>query len=314
MMIGLVNKQYPKMKSFPLLNIIASSFVCKSMAFSTESPSWVKSARLTAEYLKDAKKIIVVTGAGISAESGLPTYRGVTGLYNKNTEEGYSIEECLSSSMYKISPSVTWKYLLQIEKACRGAKPSAAHTLVSKLENHIESVSVMTQNIDGFHEIAGSTNVLNLHGNLYTLRCTSCGSKSEVSSYVDFEEKNNKFPPKCDKCGSFSLRPNVVLFDEYLGDETVSKYEKTLGTPMGQLISSWPLLSRPSYRRNAPFDVSLCIGTSALFGYVNGAALSAKRTIEINPTQTDLSDLVDIHVRGGASEVLEFLFKELGWE
>jgi NAD-dependent SIR2 family protein deacetylase len=106
----------------------------------------------------------------------------------------------------------------------------------------------------------------------------------------------------------------VVLFDEYLGDETVERYEQILGLPMGSLIMNWMNLASPSSRRSAPFDVALCIGTSALFGYVNAAALSGVRCIEINPSKSMLSDMVDIYIPGGATEVLEFIFDRIGWE
>jgi NAD-dependent deacetylase len=284
-----------------------------SNAFS-KSQNWQEAAIQASEILAKAKSLLIVTGAGISAESGLPTYRGVSGLYNGVTDEGLPIETCLSDAVYRTNPSVTWKYLLQIEQSCRNAQPSKAHKLLAKAEEYIDKVNVFTQNVDGLHHRAGSTNVLNLHGDMYSLRCTnpSCRATYKVESFAEFEEKGD-FPPECRNCQQHTIRPNVVLFDEYLGDETVERYEQILGLPMGKLIMDWMYLALPSSRQSAPFDVALCIGTSALFGYVNAAALSGVQCIEINPSKSTLSDMVDVYIPGGATEVLDFIFDRIGW-
>lgn len=280
-------------------------------SFSSSSTSFADAVRVASQWLSEAKSVLIVTGAGISAESGLPTYRGVSGLYNndKATEDdGMTIEECLSGATYRHRPDLTWKYLMQIEQSCRGAEPSRAHYLVAKMEDYIQGpVSVMTQNVDGLHTRAGSTDVLCLHGELYKLKCTGdCKSTFEVGSYAPFEQKGI-FPPTCEKCGG-AVRPNVVLFDEYLGDETVTTYEEKLGESMATLMWTMTPSTVPKY------DVSISIGTSALFQYVNAAALSGKRTIEINPMKTPLSNYVDLRIEAGATEALQALYDQLGWE
>jgi NAD-dependent deacetylase len=288
--------------------------------------------------LSDAKSVLFVTGAGISAEAGLPTYRGVSGLYNQDDVliediDGQdeplrmSIEDCLSSRTFQQHPDITWKYLSEIERSCRNVPHSKAHALVAKVEQYVQPgpVTVMTQNIDGLHNRAGSSDIVNIHGELLKLHCAnqSCSKYKEtfqVPSYAVFEtlSENGETQierPTCTECQRKTVRPNVVLFDEFLGDETVKKYEERLGgVSMSKLAYSWPSMGKPSARRGAPYDVSICIGTSALFPYVNAAALSGCRTIEINPMDSNLSDLVDVHVPGGATEVLEFMFDELGWE
>ena len=172
-----------------------------------------------------------VTGAGISAESGLPTYRGVSGLYNDGgsalEEDGMSIEECLSAVSFGEHPKLTWKYLLQIERACRGAQPSQAHVLLARAEQYIPRVAVFTQNVDGLHHRAGSKNVLSLHGNVHELVCSKCGATQIVETFAHLDQ-HAPIPPKCDTCGGI-IRPAVVLFDEYLGDETVSKLREATG-------------------------------------------------------------------------------------
>lgn len=264
--------------------------------------------------LRDAQSVLIVTGAGISAESGLPTYRGVSGLYNDGgsalQEDGMPIEECLSGSTYRRDPKLTWKYLLQIERACRGAQPSKAHKLVARVEKHIPRVAVMTQNVDGLHDRAGSKSVLSLHGNVHRLRCSKCDARQTVESYAHLEKE--PLPPICDKCGGPTLRPEVVLFDEYLGDDTVQTYEEMMDASMMSLMYSWGEDDRT--KEELPFDVSISIGTSAMFAYVNAAALSGRKTIEINPGQTSLSPMVDVQVPAGATETLEFIFKQLGWD
>src|SRR5512135_1950332 len=103
------------------------------------------------EFLKNSRSILFVTGAGISADSGLPTYRGIGGLYNQGTtEEGIPIEMALAGDMLSSRPEVTWKYLAQIESRCRGARPNRAHEVIARMEKAFERVWVLTQNIDGF--------------------------------------------------------------------------------------------------------------------------------------------------------------------
>ena len=110
-----------------------------------------------ARHLAQARRILFITGAGISADSGLPTYRGVGGLYDSDlTAEGLRIEEVLSGEVFALRPDLTWKYLIQIEENCRGAQPNAAHRAIALLGRHLERVMVFTQNVDGLHQRAGS--------------------------------------------------------------------------------------------------------------------------------------------------------------
>src|SRR5574343_1955841 len=125
--------------------------------------------------LAQARRVLFITGAGISADSGLPTYRGVGGLYDSAvTAEGLRIEEALSGEVFALHPEITWKYLIQIEESCRGALPNAAHRAIAQLERHLERVMVFTQNVDGLHRAAGSTDIVEIHGNLQELACTAC--------------------------------------------------------------------------------------------------------------------------------------------
>ncbi len=110
-----------------------------------------------------------ITGAGISAESGIPTYRGIGGLYNVDTtEDGVAIEEALSASTLAYTPALTWKYLAQIDIAVQGARHNRAHEVIAEMESRFPRVWTLTQNVDGFHRTAEA------HGNMHSLSCTRC--------------------------------------------------------------------------------------------------------------------------------------------
>ena len=241
-----------------------------------------------AEAIADAERIVFFTGAGISAESGLPTYRGVGGLYNEMTiDEGLPIEDVLSGDMFARSPQTTWKYIAEIERACRGAGANDAHRAIAALESHAD-VCVITQNVDGFHRDAGSSNVIELHGNLSELICTQCQHKVSVADYAGLE-----IPPLCDQCGGI-LRPTVVLFGEMLPERAVLRYEIEL---------------------SRGFDVYFAIGTTAGFPYIYEPVAQAGRrgvtTIEINPDHTPLSSVVTYRFDAGARATLDSLLDHL---
>jgi len=148
--------------------------------------------------LLKAKSVLFITGAGISADSGLPTYRGIGGLYNdSDTQDGVPIEAALAGETLKANPALTWKYLSQIEERCRNARYNRAHEVIAKIEKRFPRVWVLTQNIDGFHTDAGSKNVIEIHGNLHRLFCEACGWKTEVKNYGEIN-----IPPKCPDCGT----------------------------------------------------------------------------------------------------------------
>lgn len=245
-------------------------------------------ARGIAAALKGARRIAFITGAGISAESGLPTYRGVGGLYNDMTiDEGLPIEEILSGDTFARDPALTWKYIFEIERACRGAAPNEAHRLIARLEHRCE-VWVVTQNVDGFHREAGSSNVIELHGNLSELFCLSCGARVHSRSFEALA-----LPPRCADCGGL-LRPDVVLFGEMLPERAVRRYETEM---------------------SRGFDVLFSVGTTAAFPYIYGPVMEASGsgvvTVEINPDRTLLSDVVTYRMALGALAALRAIVAEL---
>ena len=195
-----------------------------------------------AELCADARRILFITGAGISADSGLPTYRGIGGLYDRNlTDEGLEIEEALSGDMMAQRPDITWKYIAQIEAACRGVQPNAAHDAIAWLEAARDGVTVLTQNIDGLHRAAGSRDLIEIHGTLHSLLCTGCGERQEVPDYESLA-----LPPACLECGSL-LRPEVVLFGEALPRQAVDRLLAVLEVGV---------------------DLVFSIGTTSVFPYI----------------------------------------------
>jgi len=239
--------------------------------------------------LLSAQSALFITGAGISADSGLPTYRGVGGLYNdEHTDDGLAIEEALSGEVFAVRPDITWKYLAQIEENCRGARPNAAHLAIAELEKHLPRVMVFTQNVDGLHRQAGSSNVIEIHGNLQQLACTGCAFEETVADL-----SGHDMPPHCPACGSV-LRPKVVLFGEALPEAAMERFLDGL---------------------EAGFDIIFTIGTSGVFPYIAEPVLWAARlgipTVEINPVATRLSEIVEYHLPLGAAEAMQGLMRRL---
>ena len=241
-----------------------------------------------AKLLKNCKSILFITGAGISADSGLPTYRGIGGLYNdKLTEDGISVETALAGETLQKHPEVTWKYLAQIEENCRNAKFNRGHEVIAEMGKYFERVWVLTQNIDGFHHAAGSHNVIDIHGNMHKLSCMNCKWQGTVKDYSEIE-----MPPRCPDCAAI-VRPEVVLFGEMLPEDKLAILEREL---------------------TQGFDIYFSIGTSSVFPYIQQPMAAAKHlgrpTVEINPDDTEISDLVDIKLRMRAAEALDAIWSE----
>lgn len=242
-----------------------------------------KAARLLAE----AREVLFITGAGISADSGLPTYRGIGGLYAQApTEDGLTIEEALSGPVFARDPALTWKYIRQIEQACRGASHNLAHRRIAELEQRLPRVWVLTQNVDGLHRAAGSEHVIDIHGDIHDLHCTKCRWEARVEDYAGLAPL-----PRCPECGAVA-RPRVVLFGEMLPGAAVDELEH-------QLMRG--------------FDLVVSCGTSSLFPYIAQPVVHSRAlgrpTIEINPGDTIVSELADVRVKLRASEAMQAIWE-----
>ena len=231
-------------------------------------------------------RILFVTGAGLSADSGLPTYRGIGGLYEREmTEEGIPIDEALSGAMFRRRPELSWKYLAEIGRVALAAQPNRGHQIIAEMERHFEKVVVLTQNIDGFHRAAGSKNVIDIHGDMHRLLCTSCAYTCSTDNFDQME-----IPPHCPKCNAV-LRPNVTLFGELLDTKKLDRLNTAL---------------------DAGFDIVFSIGTSSVFPYIAFPIILGNQlgwtTVEINPSETQVSHLVDYHLQAGAAETLDSIW------
>ncbi len=227
--------------------------------------------------VEDADKITAFTGAGMSVESGIAPFRGENGIW-----EDFDPEEVASSRAFEENPKRCWElFKLQIEE-CFGSEPHRGHHALVDMEEHGLS-TVITQNIDGLHQKAGSDKVLELHGTLDRLVCPSCGSEQKTVKFVDEIKKGDM--PLCD-CGDI-LKPDVVLFGEALPHEAL----------------------RQAWREAKYCDLLFSLGTSAVVQPAASIPVKAKRSgaviVEINLKRTSLTDEVSDHfVKGKIGEKL----------
>ncbi|HVW07111.1 MAG TPA: NAD-dependent deacylase [Bryobacteraceae bacterium] len=223
--------------------------------------------------VQGAKRIAVVTGAGVSAESGIPTFRSNGGFWRNNRFQDLATPEGFARD-----PKFVWQWYEERRRGIAAARPNAGHEALVRMEQRTPEFTLITQNVDGLHEAAGSKNVIRLHGDIWTLRCTKCGHE-RVS-----REELHDLPPYCE-CGGM-LRPGVVWFGEDLPEGAIER-------------------SAEAVRRA---EVLIVAGTSAQVypaaGLIPLALRSGAAVIEINPEETDFSGEVTIALRGKSAEIL----------
>jgi len=226
------------------------------------------------KWLQQANSVAVLTGAGISAESGVPTFRGDNGLWKHRRPE-----DLATPTAFARDPQLVWEWYDWRRSVLAKANPNPGHYALAKLENRVTNFTLITQNVDGLHELAGSRNVLRLHGSIWRVRCLTC-QQERVHRRIPFPE----IPPKCE-CGG-TLRPAVVWF----------------GEPLPQDV--WKAAENAA--RSA--GLFLVIGTSAMVYPAAGLAQIAKssgaRVVEINIAKTQLSDQIDQFLQGPSGELL----------
>ncbi len=226
------------------------------------------------QWLRSARRIAVLTGAGISAESGIPTFRGPGGLWRSFRPEDLATPEAFASD-----PVLVWEWYDWRRGLIAKAEPNAGHLALVELEERAPAFDLITQNVDGLHRRAGSKNVICLHGDIWTLRCTVC-SRARESFQVPLDPR----PPRC-TCGGLE-RPGVVWFGESLPS------------------AAW--LAAEEAARNC--DSFLVVGTSAVVMPAGGLARIAKqagaKVIEVNAGETQLSPMADAALRGPAGTIL----------
>jgi len=218
--------------------------------------------------------VAVLTGAGVSAESGVPTFRGPGGLW-----KDHKPEELATPEAFARDPRLVWEWYNWRREIIARAQPNAAHRALVELEIRKPRFTLITQNVDGLHELAGSGKVLKLHGDIWRLRCTACGA-----NFPNRRVPLPKIPPHC-ACGGLA-RPGVVWFGEPLPEGMMNEAEHAV----------------------AAAEVFVVIGTSAVVypaaGLVPFAKAAGAKVIEINTETTAFSATVDCCLQGPAGEIL----------
>jgi NAD-dependent deacetylase len=235
------------------------------------------------DILKSARSLFVLTGAGISAESGIPTFRGEDGLW-----KNYSATELATPEAFERDPELVWEWYHWRQTIILKVMPNPAHYTVTELEKRVDKFLLLTQNVDNLHQRAGTKNVLELHGNIFRARCLACG-KIISHEIVPNKEVNNL--PKCN-CGGL-LRPDVIWF----------------GEPIPQDI--W----QHSLEFLSMVEAVLICGTSGVVWPAAAIPDMAKRcgaeTIEVNLEPTPISTIVDVSIQGKAGELLPQIVENL---
>lgn len=227
-------------------------------------------------------RVAVLTGSGISAESGIPTFRGEHGLWKQ-----FRAEELATLEAFERDPMLVWEWYDWRRGIIGRAEPNEGHRTISAWQDVFPSFSLITQNIDGLHERAGSRDPVELHGNIWKLRCLREGTVTESR-----EVPLHSLPPLCPACGAM-LRPHVVWFGEALEGRVLDE----------------------AFQRSASCDVMFVVGTSAIVhpaaSLPLAAADSGAKIVEVNPDPTPLSRTADFIFRGKAGQILPVIQQKL---
>src|SRR2546423_11070565 len=231
--------------------------------------------------------ILVITGAGVSAESGIPTFRGTDGYWRNLDPTKLATPEACARD-----PSLVWDWYRERRQRIRKAQPNPAHQAIAKLALHTEGFLLVTQNVDDLHLRAGlpAEKMVQIHGDIFMTRCSRC----EFRRYEHEQDHDDGSLPKCPECGDF-MRPGVVWFGEQLDAAKIDIVE--------------------NFMRGGDCDLVIVAGTTALFGYIIDWALRARgeagQLIEVNPEETSLSQFATKSFREPAGIALPRLVNQL---
>ncbi len=232
-----------------------------------------------AELVARARRGVALTGAGISAESGIPTFRGEGGLWRQ-----YDPVKVATLDRFMQDPGEYWRVARERGPAVQAARPNGGHQALSGLEAASRLRAVITQNTDGLHQDAGSRHLIELHGNGRTVKCLDCGT---VESRVSVQARlAQEVPPRCRMCGGSFLKPTVVMFGEAMPAEAVSE----------------------AYELARAADLMLVVGSSLVVYPAADIPLAAVRAgapmVIVNAEPTPFDDVADVVIHGRAGEVL----------
>lgn len=224
--------------------------------------------------IRTAQRMAVITGAGISAESGIPTFRGTGGLW-----KNFRAEDLATPEAFKRDAKLVWEWYDWRRGICKNAEPNPGHVALARLEQSKTEFLLITQNVDGLHNRAGSKNIAEIHGNIWRGRCTLCGDQMDLP-----ETPLAKIPPIC-KCSGI-VRPHIVWFGE--------TYDQDLLEDVLDFLSA--------------ADTVLVVGTSGMVPmpvYLTRHAMShGAFAIDVNPEESELTRVVSLSLRGNAGEIL----------
>ncbi len=232
--------------------------------------------------VRNCHSCVVLTGAGISAESGVPTFRGNQGLWAK-----FKPEELATMSAFVSNPKLVWEWYKWRRKVMGEVKPNPGHYALCQLQPWFERFTLVTQNVDGLHRAAGSENILELHGNIHHNKCVDCNHQFPEETDIDPDNI-----PSCPRCGG-KIRPDVVWFGEMLDPKIIDK----------------------AFSESEQAELFFSVGTSAIVHPAASLPVAAKRRgatlVEINPEMTPLTDLADYYVPAKSGEFLPTLVDQL---
>ena len=232
------------------------------------------------EKVRSAKKVAVLTGAGVSAESGVPTFRGEEGLW-----KNFRAEELATPEAFDRDPKLVWEWYDWRRGLISDIKPNRGHYALVELEKRFDDFTLITQNVDGLHDAAGSENIVELHGNIWKVRCTADGKLSD-----NRDTPLGTLPPLCE-CGAM-LRPHIVWFGESLEPDVLQK----------------------AFDASRACDLFIVAGTSAVVqpaaSLAGMAADAGAFVIEVNLDETPITNIVSAHLHGKSGEILPLLLEE----
>ncbi len=232
------------------------------------------------ETIANSKNVAALTGAGVSAESGVPTFRGEEGLWRN-----FRAEELATPEAFERDPKLVWEWYDWRRSLIAPLKPNPGHLSLAKFEKRFGQFTLITQNVDGLHRLAGSADPVEMHGNIWFTRCTGEGTVRE-----NRETPLPQIPPLCPECGAM-VRPHIVWFGESLEPAVLAR----------------------AYKAAEEAEVFFVIGTAAVVQPAASLADIAKNSgaivVEINPESTPITDIVDISLKGPSGEILPKLLK-----
>ncbi|MEW6412512.1 MAG: NAD-dependent deacylase [Candidatus Zixiibacteriota bacterium] len=234
------------------------------------------------DVMVNCRSCVVLTGAGISAESGVPTFRGQEGLWKK-----FRPEELATMDAFIANPKIVWEWYNWRRQLMAKVTPNAGHLAITEMESWCESFTLVTQNVDNLHRTAGTQDILELHGNIQRNKCVDCNEP-----FDPVVEINPDKIPKCKLCGG-RIRPDVVWFGELLNPQIIDR----------------------AFRVSQEADIFFSVGTSAIVHPAASLPPTAKRDgatlVEVNTEETPISFLADFQIREKSGEFLPRLVQQL---